>query len=170
MSSLNPVFTVGEQIGEPLRKHLGMGRARGDSRAPRRCWTRSACPSRSGASSAYPHQLSGGQQQRVMIAMALACEPKLLIADEPTTALDVTIQRQILELLAGLKERHRMSMLFISHDLGVVGEIADHVVVMRHGIVREQGAGRRASSPRRRTPTRRRCWPAGRRSSSARRA
>ena len=75
-----------------------------------------------------------------MIAMALACEPKLLIADEPTTALDVTIQRQILELLAGLKERHRMSMLFISHDLGVVGEIADHVVVMRHGIVREQGA------------------------------
>src|SRR6185369_4798142 len=80
-----------------------------------------------------------GQQQRVMIAMALACEPKLLIADEPTTALDVTIQRQILELLAGLKERHRMSMLFISHDLGVVGEIADHVVVMRHGVVREQG-------------------------------
>ena len=88
---------------------------------------------------AYPHQLSGGQQQRVMIAMALACEPKLLIADEPTTALDVTIQRQILELLAELKERHRMSMLFISHDLGVVGEIADHVVVMRHGMVREQG-------------------------------
>ena len=88
---------------------------------------------------AYPHQLSGGQQQRVMIAMALACEPKLLIADEPTTALDVTIQRQILELLAGLKERHRMSMLFISHDLGVVGEIADQVVVMRHGTVREQG-------------------------------
>jgi peptide/nickel transport system ATP-binding protein len=87
----------------------------------------------------YPHQLSGGQQQRVMIAMALACEPKLLIADEPTTALDVTIQRQILELLARLKEKHRMSMLFISHDLGVVGEIADHVVVMRSGVVREQG-------------------------------
>ena len=91
---------------------------------------------------AYPHELSGGQQQRVMIAMALACEPKLLIADEPTTALDVTIQRQILELLGRLKEKHRMSMLFISHDLGVVGEIADHVVVMRNGIVREQGAGR----------------------------
>ena len=88
----------------------------------------------------YPHQLSGGQQQRVMIAMALTCEPKLLIADEPTTALDVTIQRQIMELLAGLKSRYRMSMLFISHDLGVVGEIADHVVVMRHGTVREQGA------------------------------
>jgi peptide/nickel transport system ATP-binding protein len=88
---------------------------------------------------AYPHQLSGGQQQRVMIAMALACEPRLLIADEPTTALDVTIQRQILELLGRLKERHRMSMLFISHDLGVVGEVADQVVVMRGGTVRERG-------------------------------
>ena len=89
---------------------------------------------------AYPHELSGGQQQRVMIAMALACEPRLLIADEPTTALDVTIQRQIIELLARLKDKHRMSMLFISHDLGLVGEIADRVVVMRQGTVREQGA------------------------------
>jgi peptide/nickel transport system ATP-binding protein len=83
--------------------------------------------------------MSGGQQQRVMIAMALACEPKLLIADEPTTALDVTIQRQILELLGKLKGSHRMSLLFISHDLGVVGEISDQVVVMRHGLIREQG-------------------------------
>jgi peptide/nickel transport system ATP-binding protein len=82
-----------------------------------------------------------------MIAMALACEPKLLIADEPTTALDVTIQRQILELLAELKQRRRMSVLFISHDLGVVGEIADQVVVMRHGQVREQGPWRRSSPP-----------------------
>jgi peptide/nickel transport system ATP-binding protein len=81
----------------------------------------------------YPHEMSGGQQQRVMIAMALACEPKLLIADEPTTALDVTIQRQIMELLARLKTERRMSVLFISHDLGLVGEIADQVVVMRHG-------------------------------------
>ncbi len=88
---------------------------------------------------AYPHELSGGQQQRVMIAMALACEPKLLIADEPTTALDVTIQRQILELIAELQRKHRMSVLFISHDLGVVGEIADDVLVMRHGVLREQG-------------------------------
>ncbi len=88
---------------------------------------------------AYPHELSGGQQQRVMIAMALACEPKLLIADEPTTALDVTIQRQILELIAELQRKHRMSVLFISHDLGVVGEIADDVLVMRHGVIREQG-------------------------------
>jgi peptide/nickel transport system ATP-binding protein len=87
----------------------------------------------------YPHEMSGGQQQRVMIAMALACEPKLLIADEPTTALDVTIQRQIIELLARLKTERRMSVLFISHDLGLVGEIADQVVVMRHGQVREQG-------------------------------
>jgi len=88
---------------------------------------------------AYPHELSGGQQQRVMIAMSIACEPKLLIADEPTTALDVTVQRQILELIARLQDKHRMSVLFISHDLGVVGEIADHVVVMREGRVRETG-------------------------------
>jgi peptide/nickel transport system ATP-binding protein len=88
---------------------------------------------------AYPHELSGGQQQRVMIAMAIACEPRLLIADEPTTALDVTVQRQILELMARLRAKHRMSMLFISHDLGLVGEIADSVVVMRDGTVREAG-------------------------------
>ena len=138
MTSLNPVFTVGQQICEPLIKHLGLSR--------RQAWGRAEAllhevgmPEPKRRLSAHPHELSGGQQQRVMIAMALACEPKLLIADEPTTALDVTIQRQILELLAGLKEKHRMSMLFISHDLGVVGEIADHVVVMRQGTVREQG-------------------------------
>ena len=138
MSSLNPVFTVGQQIAEPLRKHLGLAGRAAAARAEA-LLAEVGMPEPKRRLSAYPHQLSGGQQQRVMIAMALACEPKLLIADEPTTALDVTIQRQILELLAGLKERHRMSMLFISHDLGVVGEIADHVVVMRHGIVREQG-------------------------------
>jgi peptide/nickel transport system ATP-binding protein len=87
----------------------------------------------------YPFQLSGGMKQRVMIAMAIACEPKLLIADEPTTALDVTVQRQIVDLLAKLQERKRMSMLFISHDLGLVGEVAKQVVVMRHGVVREEG-------------------------------
>ena len=91
---------------------------------------------------AYPFQLSGGQQQRVMIAMAIACEPKLLIADEPTTALDVTVQKQILELIAALQRKHRMSMLFITHDLAVVGEIADSVVVMREGRIREQGTAR----------------------------
>ena len=103
-----------------------------------------------------------------MIAMALACEPKLLIADEPTTALDVTIQRQILDLLARLKERHRMSVLFISHDLGVVGEIADHVVVMRQGVVREQGPAERIFGSRR-MPIRRRCWRVGRRCTIRRR-
>ncbi len=138
MSSLNPVFTVGQQVSEPLIKHLGMGRREAMSRAEA-LLGEVGMPEPKRRLGAYPHQLSGGQQQRVMIAMALTCEPKLLIADEPTTALDVTIQRQILELLAGLKERRRMSMLFISHDLGVVGEIADHVVVMRHGKVREQG-------------------------------
>jgi peptide/nickel transport system ATP-binding protein len=138
MSSLNPVFTVGQQISEPLTKHLGLGRRAAMQRAEA-LLAEVGMPEPKRRLAAYPHQLSGGQQQRVMIAMALACEPRLLIADEPTTALDVTIQRQILELLAKLKEQHRMSMLFISHDLGVVGEIADRVVVMRHGVVREQG-------------------------------
>ncbi|WP_418318085.1 ABC transporter ATP-binding protein [Piscinibacter sakaiensis] len=138
MTSLNPVFTVGEQISEPLIKHLKMTPRQARERAEA-LLNEVGLPDPKRRLSAHPHELSGGQQQRVMIAMALACEPKLLIADEPTTALDVTIQRQILELLAGLKDRHRMSMLFISHDLGVVGEIADHVVVMRQGTVREQG-------------------------------
>jgi len=137
MTSLNPVFTVGQQICEPLTKHLGLG-ARAAMQRAEALLQEVGMPEPKRRLSAYPHQLSGGQQQRVMIAMALACEPKLLIADEPTTALDVTIQRQIMELLAGLKSKHQMSMLFISHDLGVVGEIADHVVVMRQGTVREQ--------------------------------
>ncbi len=137
MTSLNPVFSVGDQIVEPLRRHLGLGKSAAWQRALE-LLEEVGMPEPKRRLKAYPHELSGGQQQRVMIAMALACEPKLLIADEPTTALDVTIQRQILELLAGLKARHRMSMLYISHDLGVVGEIADHVVVMRHGRVREQ--------------------------------
>jgi peptide/nickel transport system ATP-binding protein len=139
MSSLNPVFTVGQQISEPLIKHMGLGRRAAMKRAEE-LLVEVGLPEPKRRLAAFPHQLSGGQQQRVMIAMALGCEPKLLIADEPTTALDVTIQRQILELLARLKGQRRMSMLFISHDLGVVGEIADHVVVMRQGIVREQGA------------------------------
>ncbi|HEY9237272.1 MAG TPA: dipeptide ABC transporter ATP-binding protein [Burkholderiaceae bacterium] len=138
MTSLNPVFTVGQQICEPLIKHLGLN-ARDAMKRAEALLTEVGMPEPKRRLSVYPHQLSGGQQQRVMIAMALACEPKLLIADEPTTALDVTIQRQIMELLAGLKAKYRMSMLFISHDLGVVGEIADHVVVMRGGTVREQG-------------------------------
>ncbi|MFN7726560.1 MAG: ABC transporter ATP-binding protein [Rubrivivax sp.] len=138
MSSLNPVFTVGQQLCEPLVKHLGL--------SAKQAWARAEAllqevgiPEPARRMGSYPHEMSGGQQQRVMIAMALACEPKLLIADEPTTALDVTIQRQIIELLAKLQAKHRMSVLFISHDLGLVGEIAQHVVVMRHGQVREQG-------------------------------
>jgi peptide/nickel transport system ATP-binding protein len=138
MTSLNPVFMVGQQICEPLVKHLGLTRRQALAKAEG-LLAEVGLPEPRRRLAAYPHELSGGQQQRVMIAMALGCEPALLIADEPTTALDVTIQRQILELLARLKEKHRMSMLFISHDLGLVGEIADHVVVMREGTVREQG-------------------------------
>jgi peptide/nickel transport system ATP-binding protein len=138
MTSLNPVFTVGRQIIEPLAEHLGLAPRAARERAEA-LLAEVGLPDPKRRLDAYPHELSGGQQQRVMIAMALACEPRLLIADEPTTALDVTVQRQILELLARLKEKHRMGLLFISHDLGVVGEIADHVVVMRQGTVREQG-------------------------------
>ena len=138
MSSLNPVFTVGAQLCEPLIKHLGLSARQAMARAEA-LLAEVGLPEPKRRLGAYPHELSGGQQQRVMIAMALSCEPKLLIADEPTTALDVTIQRQILELLAGVKAQRRMSMLFISHDLGVVGEIADRVVVMRQGTIREQG-------------------------------
>jgi peptide/nickel transport system ATP-binding protein len=139
MTSLNPVFSVGQQLCEPLIRHLGLSARQAMDKAEA-LLAEVGLPEPKRRLKAYPHELSGGQQQRVMIAMALACEPKLLIADEPTTALDVTIQRQIIELLAKLKDKHRMSMLFISHDLGLVGEIADRVVVMRQGTVREQGA------------------------------
>ncbi len=138
MSSLNPVFNVGKQLCEPLMRHLGLSKAQALARAEE-LLNEVGIPEPKRRLSSYPHEMSGGQQQRVMIAMALACEPKLLIADEPTTALDVTIQRQIIELLARLQTQHRMSVLFISHDLGLVGEIADSVVVMRHGAIREKG-------------------------------
>jgi peptide/nickel transport system ATP-binding protein len=138
MSSLNPVFNVGQQLCEPLMKHMGLSRAAALKRAEE-LLGEVGIPEPKRRLASYPHEMSGGQQQRVMIAMALACEPKLLIADEPTTALDVTIQRQILELLGKLKTERRMSVLFISHDLGLVGEIADSVVVMRHGVIRENG-------------------------------
>ena len=138
MSSLNPVFTVGEQIAEVLRIHMKMNSRQALDRALE-LMTEVGIPNPKQRLNAYPHELSGGQQQRVMIAIAIACEPKLLIADEPTTALDVTVQRQIVELLAKLQQRHKMSMLFISHDLGLVGEISDRVVVMRNGVVREAG-------------------------------
>jgi peptide/nickel transport system ATP-binding protein len=138
MSSLNPVFTVGDQIAEVLRIHLKLNRKQSLDRALD-LMTEVGIPNPKERLNSFPHQLSGGQQQRVMIAIAIACEPKLLIADEPTTALDVTVQRQIVELLARLQQRQKMSMLFISHDLGLVGEISDRVVVMRNGVVREAG-------------------------------
>ncbi|WP_271007889.1 ABC transporter ATP-binding protein [Paucibacter sp. B51] len=139
MTSLNPVFTVADQIMEPLIKHMGMSKKQALTRAEE-LLNEVGIPEPKRRLKAYPHEMSGGQQQRVMIAVALACSPKLLIADEPTTALDVTIQRQVMELMAKLKETHKMSLLFISHDLGVVGEISDQVVVMRHGEIREKAS------------------------------
>ncbi|MGG7603607.1 ABC transporter ATP-binding protein [Massilia sp. BKSP1R2A-1] len=138
MSSLNPVFTVGYQIGEVLRRHMGMT-AKAARVRTLELLAEVGIPDPALKIDAYPSQMSGGQQQRVMIAMAIACEPKLLIADEPTTALDVTIQKQIMELIARLQKKHRMAVLFITHDLGLVAEIADRVIVMRHGEVREEG-------------------------------
>jgi peptide/nickel transport system ATP-binding protein len=138
MSSLNPVFSVAKQLCEPLMKHMKLSSSAALKRAED-LLGEVGIPEPKRRLQSYPHEMSGGQQQRVMIAMALACEPKLLIADEPTTALDVTIQRQIIELMAKLKTSHRMSVLFISHDLGLVGEIADSVVVMRNGVIREKG-------------------------------
>ncbi len=142
MSSLNPVLTVGEQVAEVLRLHRGLPRAKALERSAE-LFDEVGIPEPRARLQAYPHELSGGQQQRVMIAMAIANEPRLLIADEPTTALDVTIQRQVLDLIARLRERRRMSVLFISHDLALVGELADHVVVMRDGEVRERGTAAR---------------------------
>src|SRR5471032_1311274 len=138
MSSLNPVFTVGYQIAEVLRQHMGMNAKQARARTLA-LLDEVGIPDAARKIDAYPNQLSGGQQQRVMIAMAIACEPKLLIADEPTTALDVTIQQQIMELIARLQRQRQMAVLFITHDLGLVGEIADEVIVMRHGEVREAG-------------------------------
>lgn len=138
MTSLNPVFTVGQQICEPLTKHLGLS-ARAAMKRAEALLVEVGMPEPTRRLAAYPHQLSGGQQQRVMIAMAIACEPKLLIADEPTTALDVTIQKQIIDLIDALRKKRQMSVLFITHDLALVGEIADSVIVMRNGEVREKG-------------------------------
>ncbi|MBI3375142.1 MAG: ABC transporter ATP-binding protein [Betaproteobacteria bacterium] len=141
MSSLNPVFSVGFQLGEVLTKRLRVPARRARARAIE-LLREVGIPQPESRIGAYPYELSGGQQQRVMIAMAIACEPKLLIADEPTTGLDTTVQKQILELIAGLQRRRQMSMLFITHDLALVAEIADHVVVMRDGEIREQGTVR----------------------------
>ena len=137
MSSLNPVIRIGDQIGEALRLHRGLDRAAARAEAIR-LLGEVGIPSPADRVDAYPHQLSGGMRQRVMIAMALSCEPDLLIADEPTTALDVTIQAQILELLADLRRRHGMAVLLITHDLGVVSEVCDRVLVMYAGQIVEE--------------------------------
>src|SRR5512134_3875776 len=138
MTSLNPVYTVGEQIAEVLRLHENLSRKDAMDRAVQML-RRVRIPTPERRVGDYPHQFSGGMRQRVMIAIALACDPKLLIADEPTTALDVTIQAQILELMVELRERLGMSILLITHDLGVVAEMCDDVVVMYGGRVVERG-------------------------------
>jgi peptide/nickel transport system ATP-binding protein len=132
MTSLNPVLTIGRQIAEPLRLHQGLNRKQADQRVVEMLSLVGIAEPRRRARE-YPHQLSGGMRQRVMIAIALACRPKLLIADEPTTALDVTIQAQILSLMADLKQRFRAAIILITHDLGVVAEIAERVMVMYAG-------------------------------------
>lgn len=137
MTSLNPVYTVGEQIAEAIRLHRGVSQ--------KEAWNQAiegmrdvAIPSPESRAKSYPHEMSGGMRQRVMIAMALACDPELLIADEPTTALDVTIQAQILRELAELRERRKLGLLLITHDLGVVAETADRVAVMYAGKIVEE--------------------------------
>ena len=139
MTSLNPVLTVGFQVAEALVHHRDLDRAAAEAEALR-LFERVRIPAARSRFHEYPHRFSGGMRQRVMIAMALACRPKLLIADEPTTALDVTIQAQILELIKMLQEEEGMSVLFITHDMGVVAEIADRVVVMHRGRAVETGA------------------------------
>lgn len=138
MSSLNPVLTIGEQITEPIMEHELLSKKEAKQRALELINLVGIGRSEEIFSS-YPHQLSGGMLQRIMIAIAISCNPRLLIADEPTTALDVTIQAQILDLLRNLKEERNMSMLLITHDLGVVAEVADYVIVMYAGKVIEQG-------------------------------
>jgi peptide/nickel transport system ATP-binding protein len=137
MTSLNPVMTVGAQVAEALTVHQGLSRRAADAKALA-VLDEVKIPSAVARFHEYPHQFSGGMRQRVMIAMAIACDPAVLLADEPTTALDVTIQAQVLGLLTDLRERHGMAMLFITHNLGVVAQIADRVAVMYAGQIVEQ--------------------------------
>ena len=139
MTALNPVYTVGNQIGEALRLHHGMDRDNARSRAVQ-ALSEVGIPGPAQRVDEYPHELSGGMRQRAMIAMALSCGPELLIADEPTTALDVTIQAQILDLLRALKLSHNMAILMITHDLGVIADMADEIMIMYAGQVVETGS------------------------------
>ncbi|MGM0924116.1 MAG: ABC transporter ATP-binding protein [Bacillota bacterium] len=138
MTSLNPVFTIGQQIGEAVEVHLKYSKKKAKERAIEMLKLVNI-PRAEQIVDEYPHQLSGGMRQRVMIAMAMTCDPKLLIADEPTTALDVTIQAQILDLMRELKANHNTAIMLITHDLGVVAEMCDRVIVMYGGKVVEQG-------------------------------
>ncbi|MER8761144.1 MULTISPECIES: ABC transporter ATP-binding protein [unclassified Mesorhizobium] len=138
MTSLNPVYTIGEQIAEPIRIHLGKSHREAEADAVR-LLEQVGIPDPKRRARQYPHELSGGMRQRATIAMALSCDPGLLIADEPTTALDVTIQAQILDLLADLQAQRGMGILFVTHNLGVVAEIADRVAVMYAGRIVETG-------------------------------
>jgi len=137
MTSLNPVMKVGDQIGEVVRKHRKVSRLEAEKIAARMLETVGIPRERMND---YPHQFSGGMKQRVVIAIALACRPSLIIADEPTTALDVTIQAQVLELMRNLRDQYRTSMLLITHDLGVVAEICDKVAIMYAGLIMESGS------------------------------
>jgi peptide/nickel transport system ATP-binding protein len=140
MTALNPVMPVGEQIAEAVRVHQRELSRKQVREKVLEAMHAVALPEPAARYGDYPHQFSGGQRQRILIAMAIANRPRLLIADEPTTALDVTVQAQILELLADLRERFGLAMLFISHDLAVVSQVADRVAVMRHGLVVEQAS------------------------------
>jgi oligopeptide/dipeptide ABC transporter ATP-binding protein len=137
MTALNPVLSIGRQLGEPLRVHLGMNKEAVRQRSIE-LLEQVGIPDPAHRLSEYPHQLSGGQRQRAMIAMALACVPSILIADEPTTALDVTIQAQIVELVQRFRDQMAMSVIWITHDLGVVAEIAERVLVMYAGFIVEE--------------------------------
>ena len=156
MTSLNPLHTIERQIAEILELHRGITGPAARARIIE-LLDQVGIPDPASRLASYPHQLSGGQRQRVMIAMALANEPDLLIADEPTTALDVTVQAQILKLLKELQTRLGMAMLFITHDLGIVRKIADRVCVMQRGKIVEQGDVERVFT-RPSIPTRARCW------------
>src|SRR5690625_3766631 len=139
MTSLNPSLRCGEQVEESIRLHLKLNTTEAKKRVIE-LFNKVLLPDPERIYRSYPHQLSGGQRQRVMIAMAISCEPKVLIADEPTTALDVTVQRAILNLIKGLQKESQMSCLFISHDLGVIAEICDEVIVMFRGEIVEHGS------------------------------
>lgn len=141
MTSLNPVFTVSKQLSEPFIIHQGLSKKEAEKKAIEMLYA-VQIPNPEEVARQYPHQLSGGMRQRVMIAMALACKPKILIADEPTTALDVTIQAQILKLMNDLQRENGTSIIFITHDLGVINEMADDVVVMYCGQVVEKASAR----------------------------